>query len=84
MCAGKAPDEKLQIGAIKFLTIGAPFSVKTPSRWGNQISISIKTPSCSHHPPNKEVVGITLIGASYDECAKAVNMQVRQQDRYGR
>ena len=57
MCAGEAPDEKLQIGAIKFLTIGAPFSVKTPSRWGNQISISIKTPSRSYHPPNKEVLG---------------------------
>ena len=38
--AGKAPDEKLQIGAIKFLTIGASFSV-------------LKTPSCPHHPPNK-------------------------------
>ena len=54
LCAGKAPDEKLQIGAIKFLTIGAPFLVKTPSRWGNQISVSINR---SHHPPNKEIVG---------------------------
>ena len=54
LCAGKAPDEKLQIGAIKFLTIGAPFLVKPPSRWGNQISVSINR---SHHPPNKEIVG---------------------------
>lgn len=31
LCAGKIPDEKLQIGAIKFLTIGASlFSIKTP------------------------------------------------------
>ena len=44
LCAGKPPDEKLQIGAIKFLTIGAPFSV-------------LKTLSRSHYPPNKEVVG---------------------------